>query len=745
MNSRTQTQIKNVSNLPPTRAHIKTGRLQRECAWGNHTIGRGECAACRKKREGMLQRASLSPRGRGIEGEREVPPIVHELLRSPGQPLDPANRAFFEPRFGYDFTQVRVHTDAKAAESARAVNALAYTVGRDVAFGANQYAPHSREGQKLIAHELTHVVQQENSPGRMATSSLSIGRGSDPSEREAEQNAGSILSNSSISAPSTPKESGRILQRQGSGASPASCRLQICWVPIKAYNLAKAAQVHGVINFDSGAGPKHIEVDPSKHMPVGIWHSHVVNNAGWKSSANCQPLSATCAEVSKIESAAKEYESKDVIYDPLTVTGPNSNSFTEWTLDKAGVSTSLVNVPFGATGWSYFQNNPPQRIDPPHVARVLPSTTPAKSATGAACSTAYKQATTAAAYITLIRDAEYKLTAAGINNIKDQIKILRGLYYGTPWSRDFAKEQSLSRVAGFQTYTASGIRYPRDPVSILDCGLYAAIQQSQDITAHGVSVDVGHLLIGLDAREVTAGGIPMPRLPFPGFGGSGLEIVTWLGDLGGGAGSLARDRVLRSPTQPAATKFTGVDYGGSSNLEGDVAACVVARGGATSVVAPVIPPGKGIADVIEAYLSPATPGGSTDWRSRAKTFLTMYGGTFNSTGDLTNASTLIDTFADKIESFACAYITQRYLGKISDADFLATADNIRPCSREVAETFVHALKDAMKSGGRIEAKRFPTPLSLSPGACLAVTVSIRAKQKAQPLLKQAEQFWKTVL
>ena len=88
-----------------------------------------------------------------------APPVVHEVLQSPGQPLATDTRAFMEPRFGHDFGQVRIHADARAAESAPAVNAAAYTVGRDVVFGAGQYAPNS-EGQRLLAHELTHVVQQ---------------------------------------------------------------------------------------------------------------------------------------------------------------------------------------------------------------------------------------------------------------------------------------------------------------------------------------------------------------------------------------------------------------------------------------------------------------------------------------------------------------------------------------------------------------------------------------------------------
>jgi hypothetical protein len=94
-------------------------------------------------------------------GGVKAPPIVHEVLRSPGQPLDAATRALMEPRLGHDFSQVRVHTDEKAAESARAVGAKAYMVGSNLVFGAEEYAPGSLDGQKLLAHELIHVVQQQ--------------------------------------------------------------------------------------------------------------------------------------------------------------------------------------------------------------------------------------------------------------------------------------------------------------------------------------------------------------------------------------------------------------------------------------------------------------------------------------------------------------------------------------------------------------------------------------------------------
>lgn len=89
-----------------------------------------------------------------------APPIVHEMLRSPGQPLDANTRASMESRFGHDFGSVRVHDDAQAVESAQAVDAQAYTVGRDIVFASGKYAPRTAKGRRLLAHELTHVVQQ---------------------------------------------------------------------------------------------------------------------------------------------------------------------------------------------------------------------------------------------------------------------------------------------------------------------------------------------------------------------------------------------------------------------------------------------------------------------------------------------------------------------------------------------------------------------------------------------------------
>ena len=78
-----------------------------------------------------------------------------------GRPLDSGTRAFFESRFGADFTHVRVHADSEAADSARSANALAYTLGRDLVFAPGQYTPGTTDGRRLIAHELAHVLQQK--------------------------------------------------------------------------------------------------------------------------------------------------------------------------------------------------------------------------------------------------------------------------------------------------------------------------------------------------------------------------------------------------------------------------------------------------------------------------------------------------------------------------------------------------------------------------------------------------------
>lgn len=144
------------ANRIPCAPSGRTGILQRKCACGGATGPTGECESCRKKREkGLVQRKSLSSDFIG-----DVPTVVGEVLGATGRALDDPTRKTMESSFGQDFSRVRLHTDNRAAASARAIHALAYTVGHNIVFDSGQYAPHTLEGRQLLAHELTHVVQQ---------------------------------------------------------------------------------------------------------------------------------------------------------------------------------------------------------------------------------------------------------------------------------------------------------------------------------------------------------------------------------------------------------------------------------------------------------------------------------------------------------------------------------------------------------------------------------------------------------
>ena len=130
----------------------------RTCARGTHlTPGGGECEPCRKAREATLQRSALS----SAAATRAVPSIVGDVLATSGRPLDATTRRPHEQRFARDFSHVRVHADARAAQSARAVDARADPVGSHIAFGAGEFAPDTPAGAGLLGHELTHVVQQQ--------------------------------------------------------------------------------------------------------------------------------------------------------------------------------------------------------------------------------------------------------------------------------------------------------------------------------------------------------------------------------------------------------------------------------------------------------------------------------------------------------------------------------------------------------------------------------------------------------
>ncbi|HET6554170.1 MAG TPA: DUF4157 domain-containing protein, partial [Dyella sp.] len=182
--------------------------LQRKCACGSHASGGGQCEDCKKR----LQR-----KGDGMAASAVAPGIVNNVLASAGQPLDGTTRGWMEQRFGHDFSSVRVHTDGVAASSARAVGALAYTVGRHVVFDHHQYAPHTHHGRHLLAHELAHTIQDPGASG--LHTAIAVGDTNDPSEVAADRAADAVMRGERASvAPS----GGGVMRRQVSATCSAS-------------------------------------------------------------------------------------------------------------------------------------------------------------------------------------------------------------------------------------------------------------------------------------------------------------------------------------------------------------------------------------------------------------------------------------------------------------------------------------------------------------------------------------------
>ncbi len=182
---------------------------------------------------GILNKANRFQDFSRAKGDHSTVFIAQNALRSPGRPLDPSTRRFMEARFGHDFSRVRVHADGKAAVSAQAVNARAFTVGRDVVFGPGEYAPGSQEGQRLLAHELAHVVQQDRSGAGAPSQGLRIGSPSSPAEQEARQSAAHILAGGTA-APEASVAPGTVQRDNGdsSGSSETEGeeeRLRLQW------------------------------------------------------------------------------------------------------------------------------------------------------------------------------------------------------------------------------------------------------------------------------------------------------------------------------------------------------------------------------------------------------------------------------------------------------------------------------------------------------------------------------------
>jgi len=364
MNMRSSTQTKAESSFTP----VQTGLLQRKCATcSQHTLAGGECTQCQKKRSPLQRRSTNQAE------PSEVPPIVHEVLNSSGQPLDSVTRGFMKSRFGYDFSQVQVHTDAKAQESAQAVNALAYTVGQHIVFGSQQYAPGTSTGKQLLAHELTHTVQ--NSSKRELQGKLKIGAADDKLEQEADTIAAQVLdrpllgtsekkSSTSLQISSTNSANlNRFSASSGSsgsgggggGGTPAPTPGGSCKVDVRATHiggfLGKLPIWHLFVVYTDGTGTEYyFRGGPGGSCPgvVAGAHGTIISDSGlyvagtvdWDPSAPSFTVltgSAACGQDACFAAELTRIDSRCVPYEP---TGPNSNTVAKTMLSNCSVPLS---------------------------------------------------------------------------------------------------------------------------------------------------------------------------------------------------------------------------------------------------------------------------------------------------------------------------------------------------------------------------------------------------------------------
>lgn len=304
--------------------------------------------------------------------------------------------------------------------------------------------------------------------------------------------------------------------------------------------------------------------------------------------------------------------------------------------------------------------------------------------------------------VDLVKKSEEVLAGNHWDEIGDRISIIRGIYYGTEWSLDYQNEKSSARNFAFNEYTNSNVVADarKELKCSTDCNahLFDSLYNSYEVFDNDYkAVDFGHLIIGLDSRRSWRA----VNVTIPTQGGTGLELNTWVGDLGGGTGKLAKDRV-ENPNKRAKEMFQvyGHSYGSMVNLEGDVAAYVVGVNlKDESDISDVAENYETIHEALQDYFE-------NKWDKRAYYFLKMLEGEFDGT-ELTNKGDVLGYCAFAIEDFAYWYSGIRY----GLEDMVASAYHYRPVSFEMAIIFIDGLLHTMENpNDMITCRTDPDPL-----------------------------------
>lgn len=304
-----------------------------------------------------------------------------------------------------------------------------------------------------------------------------------------------------------------------------------------------------------------------------------------------------------------------------------------------------------------------------------------------------KKATNFKTLIELVKQAEEMLIQNGQNDMGVRINTLRGIYYGTIWSMDFNGEQSTNRNLAFTIYTGCSVEY--DAREVLKCtkdckaNLFKSLIDSPEVFDNAnKAVDFGHLIIGLDSRR-SWNSINVKILT---QGGTGLELNTWVGDLGGGTGTLSKQRIL-NPKKRAKTIFMDKhSYGSMVNLEGDIAAYVVGMNekNPNDIVDPT-DNFHTIHEALQDYFD-------KKWDKRTFYFLAMLGVKVSENVITYNKEELIQSCAEKFNDFARWYLGNRMKDKSSGGleDFAKASNHFKPISEEISAIFIEALRHVVR-------------------------------------------------
>jgi len=564
-----------------------------------------------------------------------------------------------ESRFGHDFSQVRVHTDTQARESARAVHAQAYTVDRHIVMGAD-HQPHDHQTRQLLAHELAHVLQQRHQPsGRLGT--LGVSDPGDPAETEAEQIA---------RATDTPDQGHLRVQLD---AGPSLQR--------------QAPRKDGPTR-----GPSHKANDPnqleSELHPTGKAHLYADQVAsiyfGTKSYVPDQDdhkaLKALAQEYLYTARRRGELRGKVIGHADVEMSSDPDNqelSFqrARWTAaafkshvaDAAALSPANLHFETEGAGTGFCMGDPeckgkvrPDALAQYRRADIMIFTQKMPSPQVSSCPPASGAAVkTLGEYIELVRCAEVR---TGLDP-RTMLALLRQMYYGKPWS---ATTQDPNW--NFVIPCSPDIGNPKDK---LGQPLFDALHNT--VTIEGT--DLGHVFTGLEAMTCPASSVTLEKSKF----GMGIKLTvdlsnesfaTWGGDLGSVAGAFVACWMMTD--QERATKGKADCHQGSmpesleqyfvrrqappADLEGDIAPFVIRaaeRGACGGSLGQRFTPQAPISRIFTDYFYNRGPAGTTS-RDRYRCFAEAIGANVVN-GKITNRAALIDKYQPGVLSFAWAY------------------------------------------------------------------------------------------